>query len=262
MKKAFIYRRGGLGDTLSVFPLFEILKNEGYHVSASGHRDYLRLAIEAGWIDRIVSEPSTEEFDLKIIIGINGGIYPFPEKREWIVEYYLKRAGLSGKKFSKILPLEERNLNGAGLFKDRIIIHPSSGSRKKNLPARLFLNLKEIFPDALFVAGEADHWLSGYVTPFYLDHDIIKTASLLKRVRLFIGADSGLAHLSAYLGIETIIIYGPTDPVVWRPVGKRVIQIRASDCKPCFPDICPERHCLDDEDNRDKILSIIKGLRL
>ncbi len=262
MKKAFIYRRGGLGDTLSIFPLFEILKKEGYHITASGHRDYLKLALETGWIDRIVSEPTQEGFDLKITIGINGPIHPFPGKREWIVEYYLGRLGLNGRDYSRVLPLEKINFNGTDLFKERVIIHPSSGSKKKNLPARLFLNLKEIFPDALIVAGEADKWLSHFVRPFYFNHDIVKTACLLKEARLFIGADSGLAHLSAYLGIQTVIIYGPTDPLVWKPVGDRVIQIRPSDCKPCFPDICPQRHCLDDEDNIDRILLIIKGLRL
>lgn len=247
MRKAFIYRRGGLGDTLSVFPVFEILKKEGYHISAAGNIDYLSLALKIGWIDRIVSS-FDEDYDLKIIIGING-IFPFPEDREWIVEYYLKRLCLDDRDFSNILPFSPEDIEDSELFRGKVIIHPSSGSRKKNLQPSLFLRLKEIFADALIVAGEADHWLSRFVRPYYFDHDIIKTASLLKRVRLFVGADSGLAQLSAYLGIPTIIIYGPSDPVIWRPVGEDVVQIRISDCKPCFPDVCKERHCLNVEEN-------------
>lgn len=248
MRKAFIYRRGGLGDTLSIFPVLEILKTEGYHVTAAGNRDYLGLALKIGWIDRIVSDYPDEDFDLKIIIGINGTVHPFPEDREWIVDYYLKRLSFDNRNYSRTLPFKEEEINDSGLFRERVIIHPSSGSKKKNLPPGLFLRLKEIFADALFVAGEADNWLSHFVRPYYFEQDIIKTASLLKKAGLFIGSDSGLAHLSAYLGIPTIIIYGPTDPVIWRPVGENVVQIRTSDCKPCFPDVCKERHCLNVED--------------
>ncbi|MFN3478952.1 MAG: glycosyltransferase family 9 protein, partial [Thermodesulfovibrionales bacterium] len=182
-------------------------------------------------------------------IGINGTVNPFPEDREWIVDYYMKKIFLGHRDYSNLLPFKAEDMEDSDLFRERVIIHPSSGSRKKNLPPGLFLRLKENFADPLFVGGEADHWLSRFVMPYYFDHDIIKTASLLKRARLFIGADSGLAHLSAYLGIPTIIIYGPTDPVVWRPVGEKVLQIRPSDCKPCFPDVCKERHCLNVEEN-------------
>lgn len=259
MKKAFIYRRGGLGDTLSIFPLFEILKREGYHIIASGNSDYLRLALEIGWIDRIVSEPLERNLDLEIIIGINGHIQPFPEDRQWIVEYYLKRLSLQDRVYSKTLPLEERYIKDFNLFEEKIIIHPSSGSKKKNLPPGLFLRISERLPEALFVAGEADYWLSNFVKPYYFNHDIIETAYLLKRARLFIGADSGLTHLSAYLGIPTVVIYGPTDPIIWRPIGERVIQIRPTDCKPCFPYICTERYCLDNEENIERILSIIEA---
>jgi len=242
MKRAFIYRRGGLGDTLLIFPIIEILKKKGYDITASGNRDYLSLARHLGWVDRIVSEKVEEAFDLSIEIGINGNLYPFPQEREWIVDYYLKRLGLQGLSYSKTLPFNEID----PIFKGKVIIHPSSGSRKKNLPPWLFLRLKELYPDGIFVAGEADSWIEEYVNPFYFDNDIIKTASMLRGARLFIGADSGLSHLSAYLGVKTVVIYGPTDPLVWRPVGEDIIPVRSSDCPPCFPHVCEERPCLNE----------------
>lgn len=269
MKKAFIYRRGGLGDTLLIFPLLEILKKEGYELTLSGNRDYLRLGLELGWIDRIVSEPDGI-FDLSIIIGLSSTrdnsvkiVRPFPQKKEWIVEYYLRELGFREGHYSKLLPFNNLTYRVSPeeerLFRERVIIHPSSGSKKKNLPPSLFLKIAELFPEALFVAGEADRWISQYVEPFYFDHDILRTAALLKRARLFIGADSGLGHLSAYLGVKTVVIYGPTDSLVWKPVGEKVIQIRPSRCKPCFPRVCKERHCLEGEDNIDEILSILKN---
>ena len=255
MKKAFIYRRGGLGDTLLVFPIFEILTRQGYHITASGNRDYLEIARQAGWVQRITSEEPDDDFDLRVIIGVNGNLYPFPEKREWIVEYYLCSLGLSGYTYSKVLPL---NIEPQRLA--RVLIAPSSGSKKKNLPPELFMRLRELFPEGVFLAGEADLWLTQYLKPIMLDHDILKGASIIKGASLFIGADSGLSHLSAYLGVKTVIIYGPSDPVVWRPIGERVIQLRATECKPCFPSVCEGRDCLQKSDIIEQVLSALKAL--
>lgn len=287
MKRAFIYRRGGLGDTLLVFPIFEILKREGFFITASGNRDYLKLALEVGWIDKIVSpvldgevEPPEnfmifhgETYDLRIIIGINGNIHPFPADREWIVEYYLRSLGLWEKSFSRILPVERIDPVKIGVqgFKSskvqefkapEVLIAPSSGSRKKNFPPELIFAMKEIFPESVVIAGEADMWLKRYVEPVYLDTDIVKTALFLKEARLFIGADSGLSHLSAYLGVPTMIIYGPTDPVVWRPIGEKIVQIRPSGCPPCFPDGCEERRCLEDRKIIDKVSSLVSFFKV
>lgn len=260
MKSLFLYRRGGLGDTLLIFPLLEILKEEGYHITVSGNRDYLRLGLEIGLIDRVVSQIPDEEYDLRFIMGINGTINPFPRKREWIVEYYLRELGFPDRHFSRTLPVNKlRKISHTEeeFFRERVILHPSSGSKKKNLPPEMFLKIAELFPAPVFVAGEADEWISQYVTPFYFDHDILRTASLLRGARLFIGADSGLAHLSAYLGVETVVIYGPTDPVIWKPVGDRVIQLRPSECAPCFPSVCRERHCLNHKKITEEIISFL-----
>src|SRR5437899_3190184 len=44
---------------------------------------------------------------------------------------------------------------------------------------------------------------------------------LLRRCRAYIGNDSGITHLAAYLGCPTVAIFGPTDPRVWGPIGRR-----------------------------------------
>lgn len=43
--------------------------------------------------------------------------------------------------------------------------------------------------------------------------------------RMFIGADTGPAHLAAQLGIPTIALFGPTDPAIWSPLGPCVHTI-------------------------------------
>jgi heptosyltransferase III len=47
-------------------------------------------------------------------------------------------------------------------------------------------------------------------------------ARVLSGAAVFIGHDSGPAHLAAQLGVRTIAIFGPTDPAVWSPVGPAV----------------------------------------
>jgi ADP-heptose:LPS heptosyltransferase len=52
--------------------------------------------------------------------------------------------------------------------------------------------------------------------------------------RLFVGNDSGISHMAAALGIPTIAIFGPTDPVLWSPRGNKVVVVRKEiECSPC-----------------------------
>ena len=50
---------------------------------------------------------------------------------------------------------------------------------------------------------------------------LVEVLQHLRRCRLYIGNDSGITHLAAYLGCPSIAIFGPTDPRVWGPVGRR-----------------------------------------
>ena len=44
----------------------------------------------------------------------------------------------------------------------------------------------------------------------------------LSRAGLFLGNDSGVAHLAAASGAPTLALFGPTDPALWSPVGRQV----------------------------------------
>lgn len=51
-------------------------------------------------------------------------------------------------------------------------------------------------------------------------------AAVLAQCLLFVGNDSGVAHLAATVGTPTIAIFGPTDPLRWAPRGQRVIILK------------------------------------
>lgn len=255
-KRVLIYRRGALGDTLLTFPLVEAYKKLGYEVTFCGNTDYLLLAKLSGLADEIISSEffynlSKECFDLKVIISKEGNLSPFPKDRVWLPEYYLKSLGLP-LDFSKtlILPLPKRKLIKRGKL---ALLHPGSGSSKKNAPIELFekieIFLKERGYEVIYLAGEAETWLISLKENLFYSTDILEIASVLKEADLFVGNDSGISHLSAYLGVKTFVFFGPTDDVIFHPIGKRVHLIKRDlSCRPCFPKVCEERPCLDKEE--------------
>ena len=85
-----------------------------------------------------------------------------------------------------------------------ITIHPGSGSLKKNWPH---------FPELLRRLPQA--------TLMPQNLSLVELAGYLKSVRGFVGNDSGITHLAAYLGCPTVALFGPTDPRIWGPLGRR-----------------------------------------
>ena len=64
---------------------------------------------------------------------------------------------------------------------------------------------------------------------------LLEIAALLHRAYLFIGNDSGLAHLASSQGVPSVVLFGPTDEREVRPYGKNVsVVFRSMDCRPCW----------------------------
>ncbi len=262
MRRALLYRRGGLGDTLLTFPLLEVLKRNGFYTTAVGNTDYFAIAGQAGWADRILSERPEEEFDLVFDISLEGNIPPFPAGRRWVLEHYLERAGFKDADFSRTLPIKA--LPGSP-FEGKVVLHPSSGSPKKNPDLQLFLEIEEALSkkglEVLYLVGEADRWLKGRVGRYVESYEPLWIARAIKKARLFIGLDSGLSHISAYVGVPTVVIYGPSDPVVWRPIGEKVYQLSLGlECSPCFPNVCDTRECLNVSSLLERLLPLLDEL--
>jgi heptosyltransferase-2 len=74
-----------------------------------------------------------------------------------------------------------------------------------------------------------------------------QSMALYKRLRFSICVDSGPAHLSAAVGTPTLAIFGPTDPVRWRPYGPQHKALYDAElaCRPChYKKTCVDRPCL------------------
>lgn len=66
---------------------------------------------------------------------------------------------------------------------------------------------------------------------------------LLSRLDLLASGDTGAAHLAAALGLPVVVLFGPTDPDLTRPLGASSLTIwKQPSCAPCFLSRCPIDH--------------------
>jgi ADP-heptose:LPS heptosyltransferase len=119
------------------------------------------------------------------------------------------------------------------------ILHPGSGGQDKCWPVQNFIKLAARLQAAdrrvAFLMGpaelerfsrvESDHLQA--VAPTFDGCSLREAAALIAASRLYVGNDSGMSHVAAALEIETATIFGPTDPVRWRPLGKHVTILRS-----------------------------------
>ncbi len=98
-----------------------------------------------------------------------------------------------------------------------------------------------------FVIGEAEEgerkfWEREGDILFHPSFSLL--VDVLRRASFLIGNDSGVTHLSAYLGTPTLALFGPTSPFIWAPRGRRVKVIyHPLPCSPCSEG-CEEKRCL------------------
>jgi ADP-heptose:LPS heptosyltransferase len=124
----------------------------------------------------------------------------------------------------------------------RAALHPGSGSEKKNWPEARWVQLMERLASAtnwtfLLAGGEAegkrlDH-LARLVPPGRVDiaHclPLAELAVQLQQCDVFLGHDSGISHLSAALGLRVLVLWGETNPAIWRPRGDRISLLSRGD---------------------------------
>jgi len=104
---------------------------------------------------------------------------------------------------------------------DFAVIHPFSGSPRKNWPLANFRALARELEASMSVrwcAGPCDPPLEGAVRIA----DLYELACFLARARLYVGNDSGVTHLASAVGTPVVALFGPTDPAIWAPRGQSV----------------------------------------
>ncbi len=97
------------------------------------------------------------------------------------------------------------------------VIHPFASRPDKTWPAERFVEIARRLKDPVILAGPGDD-----TTPFanfevWRNEPLSRVKSLLSSATLFVGNDSGPAHIAAAFGVPVVAIFGPSDPVTWAP---------------------------------------------
>lgn len=120
-----------------------------------------------------------------------------------------------------------------------VLIHPGSGSARKNWPAQHFAELagalRERGWQVRITLGEVErekftaHQLQVLADSALVVQptSLVHLAELMLASRFYVGNDSGPTHLAAALGLQVVGLYGGAPPRVWRPAGPRVTVLDA-----------------------------------
>jgi ADP-heptose:LPS heptosyltransferase len=139
------------------------------------------------------------------------------------------------------IPLPRRRSRSQ--YSDKVLLHPGAGSIRKRWPMTNFLEVEGMLKaDGLkpeFILGPVEEDLVDALPrtnrTVHISTDLTELADLLNSAGGYIGNDSGASHLAAFLGVPTCVIFGPADPIRWKPVGRAVEIVRPElACRPCF----------------------------
>jgi heptosyltransferase-3 len=127
---------------------------------------------------------------------------------------------------------------GIDLAKKLVVIHPGSGGQKKCWHIENFVSLAQGLRseglEVVFLLGPAEverlqpaQEARLYGAAKCVGHlSLGQVVGLLSGADAFIGNDSGVTHLAAGVGLRTFVVFGPTDPVLYRPIGPAVTVFR------------------------------------
>ncbi len=112
-----------------------------------------------------------------------------------------------------------------------VFIHPGSGGREKCWPIEHFLSFARRLAEAdqkpVFLLGpvELERFAPADMERIERQYPVFKNlpldhlTALLACGKGYLGNDSGITHLAAAINLPGIALFGPTNPIHWRPLG-------------------------------------------
>jgi ADP-heptose:LPS heptosyltransferase len=102
------------------------------------------------------------------------------------------------------------------------VIHPFASTPQKTWPAGHFIAVAEHLRDKaglepVFLAGPDDDPTAFASFRVIRNAPLAEVKSLMAGAQIFIGNDSGPAHIAAAFGVPVLVLFGPSDPVHWSP---------------------------------------------
>jgi heptosyltransferase-2 len=276
--KILVIRGGAIGDFILTLPAIAALRRQfpQAHLEVLGYPHIAQLAVAGGLVDRVQPiearglagffarggnlEPDLmdyfSEFDLVIsylydpdeIFKTNvirclvkqfivGPHRPDETERLHATQVYLKP--LERLAIFDADPVPRLSLNSQPSTLNQIVLHPGSGSEKKNWPEAKWAGLIQQIAattnwNLLLVGGEAEgerlQRLAGAM-PSARGSIVqgLPLAELAQRIQsgaAFVGHDSGITHLAAAVGLPCVVLWADTLEEVWRPQGERLVVLK------------------------------------
>jgi len=120
------------------------------------------------------------------------------------------------------IPRARLFVNPPGPAAPYVVLHPLASAPDKTWPPDRFLAVAARLGRAgglepVFIAGSAEE-----ASPFrrfrcVAGAPLAEVKDLIAGASLFIGNDSGPAHIAAALGVPSVVLFAASDPVVWAP---------------------------------------------
>lgn len=137
-------------------------------------------------------------------------------------------------------PLPSANTADPLQLEHWLALHPGSGSERKNWPEESWEKLLVQLQSTtrlrfLLIGGEAEGQRLGRLAAL-VSQERLRVAESLSLTELavllgqcwgYIGHDSGISHLAAAVGLQSLILWGATKQSVWRPRNARVYLLSA-----------------------------------
>jgi heptosyltransferase-3 len=246
-ERLLVLRPGALGDTLLAVPAVRALRARFGRVTLAGHGGAARLLAAVGEVDRGLA------FDDASL----GWLFERERAPEDAIVAWMNPAGVPGLRHALLVApsrpagsdvhaaqylldtladigvagaLDGRPLGVTPMASDDLLIHPGSGSRAKNWPAMRFAGtIRALSGPVRMIVGEADAQAAQDVDACLgrrlprLEHaPLDELAARLAGCRGYVGNDSGVSHLAGLCGARTVVLFGPTSPTLWHPIGPDV----------------------------------------
>lgn len=206
------------------------------------HVDDADRAVVARWL--VEAWPRKTARRLEVAVGGGGNDWP-RTRREPRTPVHLPA--------ERSLPDDPDRLHAGrfGSLPPLLAVHLGAGTLAKRWPHQHWAALIDRFLQdgwrVIVVGGPEDPPAASFLPAHDRLRDwtsrltVTQTTALLERADLFIGADSGPAHLAASTGTLSVILFSGTNHAPqWRPWSRHsLILLHRVSCSPCHQKVCP-----------------------
>jgi ADP-heptose:LPS heptosyltransferase len=282
MRRLLILRGGALGDFLVTLPAIALLRTRwpDAEIELIGNPVAAALAQSRGLVDRVHAQSSARWLPLPGPEPLPPDLHAWLSNFDLVLSFQPDPAGEFAARFplrpgQRFLagpthptvgpaavhycaPLQKLGLQPTALVHPLaplappdagprpVLIHPGSGSPRKNWPSERWLELAAQLPGPVtLVLGEAELArplpaalaaaraarakclpLRGWELELLWEPSLEELLRRLAGARYFLGHDSGVSHLAACAGTPGLLLFGPTDPAIWKPPVANVSALR------------------------------------